>query len=86
VDPPNLTVDAGPPSSSPVDTHLTENNENSAKRRLDSFINEVKRERDSPLIREPPKQSPAKPVMSWQSRRLAVEPFLEYLLPSEVKY
>jgi hypothetical protein len=25
-------------------------------------------------------------VMSWQSRRLAVEPFLEYLLPSEVKY
>jgi hypothetical protein len=30
-------------------------NDDSAKRRLDSFINEVTRKRDSPLIREPPK-------------------------------
>ena len=55
VDSPNLTVDAGPPSSPPVDTHPTEDNDDSAKRRLDSFINEVTHKRDSPLIREPPK-------------------------------
>jgi hypothetical protein len=30
-------------------------NDDSTKRRLDSFINEVTRKRDSPLIREPPK-------------------------------
>ena len=40
---------------------------------LDSFINIVTRKRDSPLIREPPKQPPAKPVLSWQSRRLAAQ-------------
>ena len=67
-------VYAGPPSSPPVDTHPTEDNDDSAKRRLDSFINEVTRKRDSPLIREPPKQPPAKPVMPWQSRRLAAQP------------
>ena len=39
-----------------------------------SFINEVTRKRDSPLIREPPKQPPAKPVMPWQSRQLAAQP------------
>ena len=44
------------------------------KRHLDSFINEVTRKRDSPLIREPPKQPPAKPVMPWRSRRLAAQP------------
>jgi hypothetical protein len=38
-------------------------NDDSAKRRLDSFINEVTRKRDSLLIREPPKQPPAKPVL-----------------------
>ena len=64
-------VDSPPPSSPLVDTHPTEDNDNSAKRRLDSFINEVTRKRDSPLIREPPKQPPAKPVMPWRSRRLA---------------
>ena len=29
--------------------------------------------RDSPLIREPPKQPPAKLILSWQSRRLAAQ-------------
>ena len=61
--------------SPPVDTHPTEDNNDSAKRRLDSFINEVTRKKDSPLIREPPRQPPAKPVMSWRSRRLAAQPF-----------
>ena len=51
-------LDVGPPSSQPVDTHQTVDNDGSAKRRLDSFINKVMRNRDSPLIREPPK--PAK--------------------------
>jgi len=54
--PANLTMDAGPPSSPPVDGHKTVDNDGFAKRRLDSFINKVKRKRDSPLIREPPKQ------------------------------
>ena len=57
--------------SPPVDTHPTEDNDDSAKCRIDSFINEVTRKRDSPLIREPPKQPPAKPVIPWRSRRLA---------------
>ena len=48
-------------------------NDNFAKRRLDSFINKVTRKRDSPLIREPPKQLPAKPVLPWRSRRLAAQ-------------
>ena len=74
VDSPNLTVDASPPSSPSVDTHPTEDNDDSAKRCLDSFINEVTRKRDSPLIREPPNQPPAKPVMSWRSRRLVAQP------------
>jgi hypothetical protein len=63
-------MDAGPPSSPPVDTHQTVDNDDSAKRRLDtakrrlnSFINKVTHKRDSPLIREPPKQPPAKPVL-----------------------
>jgi hypothetical protein len=41
---------------------------------LDSFINEVTRKRDSPLIREPPKQPLAKAVLLWWSRRLAAKP------------
>ena len=60
--------------SPPVDTHPTEDNDDSAKRRLDSFINEVTRKRDSPLIHEPPKQPPAKPMMSWRSMRLVAQP------------
>ena len=55
VDSPNLTVDAGPPSSPPVDIQPTEDNDDSAKCRLDSFINEVTCKRDSLLIRESPK-------------------------------
>jgi hypothetical protein len=74
VDSPNLTVDAGPPSSPPVDTHPTEDNDDSAKHRLNSFISAVMHKRDSPLIREPTKQPPAKPVMLWWSRWLAAHP------------
>jgi hypothetical protein len=67
-------VDSPPPNSLLVDTHPTEDNGDSAKCRLDSFINKVTHKRDSPLIREPPKQPPAKPVMTWRSRRLAAQP------------
>jgi hypothetical protein len=56
-----------------VDTHQTVDNDGSAKRRLDSFINKVTRKRDSPLIREPPKQPPAKPVLPWRNKRLAAQ-------------
>jgi hypothetical protein len=44
-------------------------NDDSAKRRLDNFINKVTRKRDSPLIHEPPKQPLAKLALSWQSMR-----------------
>ena len=71
--PVDLTVDGGPPSSPPVDTHQTVDNDGSAKCRLDSFVNKVTRKRDSPLIRESPKQPTAKPVMSWRSRRLVAQ-------------
>jgi hypothetical protein len=71
--PVDLTVDAGPPSSPPVDTHKTVDNDDFAKRCLDSFINKVMRKRDYSLIREPPKQPPAKPVLPWRSRRLAAQ-------------
>jgi hypothetical protein len=51
--------------SPPADTHPTEDNDDSAKRHIDSFINEVTRKRDSLLIHEPPMQPPAKPVVPW---------------------
>jgi hypothetical protein len=57
-----------------VDTHPTEDSDDSTKRRLDSFINEVTRKRDSPLIRELAKQPPTKPVMLWRSRWLVAQP------------
>ena len=48
-------------------------NDGSAKRHLDNFISNVTRKRDSLLIREPPKQPLAKPVLPWRSRRLAAQ-------------
>ena len=68
----DLTVD-GPSSSPPGVTHQAMDNDDSAKRRLDSFINNVMRKRDSPLIHEPSKQPPAKPVLPWRSWRLAAQ-------------
>ena len=68
----DLTVD-GPSSSPPGVTHQAVDYDASAKRRLDSFINNVTRKSDSPLIREPPKQPPAKAVLPWRSRRLAAQ-------------
>jgi hypothetical protein len=61
--PPLFTAGGHPPSEVSNDT---------AKRRLNNFINEVTRKRDS-LIREPPKQPPAKPVLPRRSRRLAAQ-------------
>jgi hypothetical protein len=60
---PLFTAGGHPPSEVSNDT---------AKRRLNNFINEVTRKRDS-LIREPPKQPPAKPVLPRRSRRLAAQ-------------
>jgi hypothetical protein len=48
-------------------------NDNSAKRHLDSFINEVTHKWDPPLIREPPKQPPANLVLPWRSRWLPAQ-------------
>jgi hypothetical protein len=62
-----------PPSSPPGVTHQVVDNDDSAKRRLDNFFNNVTRKRDSPLIREPPKQPPTKPILPWWSRRLVAQ-------------
>ena len=48
-------------------------NDGSAKRRINIFINKVTCKRDSPLIREPPQQPPAKTMLPWQSRRLVAQ-------------
>jgi hypothetical protein len=58
----------------PVDSPSSDVSDDTAKRRLDNFIGKVTCKRDSPLIREPPKQPPAKPVLLWRSRRLAAQP------------
>ena len=68
----DLTVN-GPSSSPPGVTHQAMDNDDSAKRRLNNFINNVTRKRDSPLIREPLKQPPAKPILPWRSRWLAAQ-------------
>ena len=68
----DLMVD-GPSNSPPGVTHQAVDNDDSAKRRLDGFINNVTCKRDSPLIHEPPKQPPAKPVLPWRSMRLAAQ-------------
>lgn len=52
----------------------SEVSDDTAKRCLNSFINEVTHKRDSPLICEPPKHPPAKPVVPQWSRRLAAQP------------
>ena len=68
----DLMVD-GPSSSPPGVTHQAMDNDDSAKRRLNNFINNVTRKRDSPLIREPTKQPPTKRVLPWRSRQLAAQ-------------
>ena len=47
--------------------------DSSAARRLKSFTRRMLKKVDSPLIREPPKQPPAKSVLPWRSRRLAAQ-------------
>jgi hypothetical protein len=49
----------------PGDTHQIVDDDVSFKRRLNNFTKAVVCKRDSPLIREPPKQPPAKPVLPW---------------------
>jgi len=44
-----------------------------AARRLKSFTRRMLKKVDSPLIREPPKQPPAKSVLPWRCRRLAAQ-------------
>ena len=61
------------PSTLPGDTHQTVDDDASFKRRLNNFTKTVVCTRDSPLIREPPKQPPAKPVLPWRSRWLAAQ-------------
>jgi hypothetical protein len=55
------------PSTPPGDTN------DDASFYLDNFTKVVVCKRDSPLIKEPPKQPPAEPVMPWWSRRLAAQ-------------
>jgi hypothetical protein len=71
--PVDLPVDADLDSTSPVDGHHIMDNDDSFKRRLDNFTKKVVRKRDSPLIRQLPKQPPAKAVLPWRSKRLVAQ-------------
>ena len=56
-----------------VDAHQTVDNDASANRRLELFINTVTSKIVSSLIRESPKQTPAKVVLSRRSKRQAAQ-------------
>jgi len=64
----SIRADKEQESSSWVDV-----SDSSTARRLKSFTKRVLKKVDSPLIREPPKQPPAKPVLSWRSRRFVAQ-------------
>jgi hypothetical protein len=57
-----------------LETPSSEVTDDTFQRRLDYFFSEVTIKRDSPLIREPPKQPPVKPRLPKRSRRLAGQP------------
>jgi len=58
-------MDAVPPGTLLVDAHLIVDNDASANH-LELFINKVTSKIASPLIREPPKQAPAKVILPRQ--------------------
>jgi hypothetical protein len=57
-----------------MDSDDFEVSDDTAKCRLDNFLSKVTRKRDPPLICEPPKQSPTKPVLPRRSRRQVAQP------------
>jgi hypothetical protein len=65
---------ADPPSLEPLETPSSEVSDDTFQRRLDFFTSEVMTKRNSPLIREPPKQPPVMPRLPKRSRRLAAQP------------
>ena len=71
--PAESTVGAVPLGMTPVDAHQTVDNDASANRRLELFINTVTSKIVSSLIRESPKQTPAKVVLSRRSKRQAAQ-------------
>jgi hypothetical protein len=82
VDAPTMGEEGYPPGFGPVhtdpstplgDTHQAVDDDASFKRHLDNFTKAVVCKRDSLLIREPPKQPPAKPVLPWQKKWLAAQ-------------
>ena len=64
----SIRADKEQESSSWVDV-----SDSSTARRLKSFTKRVVKKVDYPVIREPPKQPPAMPVLPWRSRRLAAQ-------------
>ena len=67
------TADAGLFSTPPREDHSIDVSDSSAARRLKSLTRHVLKKVYSPLIREPPKQPPAKSVLPWRCRRLAAQ-------------
>jgi hypothetical protein len=66
-------VDAGTLRTLSVDIHQTVDNDASAKGRIDNFINKVTCKRASPLIRELPKELPAKAVLPQRNKHQAAQ-------------
>ena len=66
------TVDADMFSTPPREDHTVDVSDTFPARRLKSFMRVLKKV-DSSLIREAPKQPPARPVLPWWSRRLAAQ-------------
>ena len=60
-------------STPPREDRTVDVSDSSAARCLKSFTRRMLKKVDSSLIREPPKQPPAKPMMPWRSRRLAAQ-------------
>jgi hypothetical protein len=60
-------------STPPWEDRTVDVSDSSTARRLKSLTRRMLKKVDSPLIRKPPKQPPAKPVLPLRSRRLAAQ-------------
>ena len=66
-------MDVVPPGTPLVDAHLIVDHDATSANRLELFINKVTSKIASLLIREPPKQAPAKVVLPRRSKRQAAQ-------------
>jgi hypothetical protein len=60
-------------SMPPREDHTVDVSDSSTAHRLKSFTRRVLKKVDSPIIRDPPKQPPAKQVLPWRNRWLVAQ-------------